>query len=275
MRAKVGMLTAGLIASVLAVGSPVSGQESSTTEPTTTGDTSTTVEPSTTAEAPTTVAETTTIAEPPAAQPESTTTAEPTTTPAQAPASSAETTSTLAVELGSVGPASPGRITPERGPQETTKPLPPPPPTTTTTTVPPDWVLPANSGTGRRAVYSKSLQRVWAVNSEGEVIKTHLVSGRQTPLDPRPGTYSVWSRSRHTHSIQNPTIRWGYMVRFAKGGRGGNIGFHEIPFQYGRPVQTIAQLGQPLSGGCVRQAKPDAIWMWNWAGLGTKVVVLP
>jgi lipoprotein-anchoring transpeptidase ErfK/SrfK len=65
------------------------------------------------------------------------------------------------------------------------------------------------------------------------------------------------------------------MVRFAKGDRGGNIGFHDIPYQYGRPVQTIDQLGQPLSGGCVRQASADAIWMWNWAQLGTVVIVTP
>ena len=45
--------------------------------------------------------------------------------------------------------------------------------------------------------------------------------------------------------------------------------------QFGRPVQSIAQLGQPLSGGCVRQAVDDAVWMWNWAQIGTKVVVLP
>ena len=64
------------------------------------------------------------------------------------------------------------------------------------------------------------------------------------------------------------------MVRFAKGNRGGNIGFHEIPFQYGQPVQSIDQLGDPLSGGCVRQATPDAIWMWDWAQVGTVVVVL-
>ena len=55
------------------------------------------------------------------------------------------------------------------------------------------------------------------------------------------------------------------MIRFAHGGHGGNIGFHEIPIQYGRPVQTVDQLGEPLSGGCVRQAPDDAIWMWNWA----------
>jgi lipoprotein-anchoring transpeptidase ErfK/SrfK len=149
-------------------------------------------------------------------------------------------------------------------------PLPPPPPT-----LPPEWFVPANSGSGRRVVYSKSRQRLWVVDSSGKMIKTHRVSGRQTPLDPRPGTYQVFSRSRYTYSINNPTIKWGYMVRFAHGAQGGNIGFHEIPTQYGRPVQSVWQLGQPLSGGCVRQAIPDAIWMWNWAYIGTKVVTLP
>lgn len=164
-----------------------------------------------------------------------------------------------------------GSLAPRTGNEQVrVAPLPPPPPT-----LPPEWILPANSGTGRRAVYSKSAQRVWAVDGAGNVIKTHRVSGRQTPLDPRPGTYSVFSRSRYTYAIANPTIKWGYMVRFAHGAQGGNIGFHEIPTQYGRPVQSIWQLGQPLSGGCVRQAQPDAIWMWNWAYIGTKVVVLP
>lgn len=158
---------------------------------------------------------------------------------------------------------------------------PPPPPTTTTTTtttlplVPPSWVLPANSGTGRRAVYSKSRQRVWAVDSDGTVLKTHLVSGRLKWCDPRVGTYSVFSRSRYTNSIQNPAVKWGYMIRFTKGCNGGNIGFHEIPKKYGVPLQSIWQLGQPLSAGCVRQGPDAARWMWNWAWVGTKVVVLP
>jgi len=162
-----------------------------------------------------------------------------------------------------------------------TKTPPPPPTTTTTTTLPPppptvpSWVLPANSGSGRRAVYSKSRQRVWAVDSNGTVLKTHLVSGRLKWCDPRVGEYRVFSRSRYTNSIQNPAVKWGYMIRFTKGCEGDNIGFHEIPKKYGVPLQSIWQLGTPLSAGCVRQATSDAQWMWNWAWVGTKVVVLP
>lgn len=201
---------------------------------------------------------------------EVTTTVEPTTT--------AQPTSTVRPPAG---PAYFDEVVPASRPGSTVQTqTPPPPPTTTTTTTtlpppPPAWVLPADSGSGRRAVYSKSRQRVWAVDGSGAVLKTHLVSGNLRWCDPRVGTYSVFSRSRYTNSIQNPAIKWGYMIRFTKGCEGGNIGFHEIPNKYGVPLQSIWQLGQPLSAGCVRQAVTDAQWMWNWAGVGTQVVVLP
>ena len=134
---------------------------------------------------------------------------------------------------------------------------------------------PADSGTGRRVVYSKTKQTVWVYDETDTIIKMHRVSGRQDPGDPLPGVYRVWSRSTTTFAINNPTITWNYMIRFAKGDRDGNIGFHDIPYQYGQPVQTVGQLGQALSGGCVRQAPGDAIWMWNWAQIGTVVVVTP
>ena len=132
--------------------------------------------------------------------------------------------------------------------------------------------VPANSGTGRRIVYSRAMQRIWAIEADGTVVKTHLVSGRL--YEPYAGTYSVYSRSMYTYSVADPNVKWRYMVRFAYGPDGGRIGFHEIPTRFGVPLQSESQLGQPLSGGCVRQSTADAIWTWNWAYLGTKVVVL-
>jgi len=66
------------------------------------------------------------------------------------------------------------------------------------------------------------------------------------------------------------------MVRFAYGPQGGRIGFHEIPtnLQTGAKLQSESQLGLGLSAGCVRQATRDAIYIWHWAPVGTKVVVL-
>jgi lipoprotein-anchoring transpeptidase ErfK/SrfK len=283
MRVKVGILAAGLVASVLSFGAAANADETSTS---TTDETTTSVEDTTTTTDETTT--TTIVCAPPTTDSSPTTSDSTTTTVADCvtpttiddPTTTADTAATTSstTEPGGIGidPASPGAGPPIRGTQVQTRPIPPPPTTTTTTTTTtlPTFGLPSNSGSGRRVVYSKSRQRLWVVDSSGRVIKTHLVSGRQTPRDPSPGSYKVWSRSRYTFSINNPSITWGYMVRFAWGARGGNIGFHEIPNQYGRPVQSVWQLGTPLSGGCVRQSVPDAIWMWNWAQLGTRVVVL-
>jgi lipoprotein-anchoring transpeptidase ErfK/SrfK len=133
--------------------------------------------------------------------------------------------------------------------------------------------LPADSGSGRRVVYSKSIQRVWLIEADGTLYNTHRVSGRMD--QPNPGTYAVWSRALTTCSNVHRNICMRWMVRFAHSFRGDNIGFHEIPRRDGVPLQTEEQLGAPLSGGCVRQSTDDAILMWNWAQLGTVVVVLP
>ncbi|HZB42207.1 MAG TPA: L,D-transpeptidase [Ilumatobacter sp.] len=189
-----------------------------------------------------------------------------TTTAAPATTTAAPTTTVAPLVIDQPG------VTPRRGTQLQVTPTEPPP--LTTTTLPAD-ALPGNSGSGRRVVYSKPRQRVWTVEADGTVSKTHLVSGRLTWNQPLPGTYSVFSKSMFTCNIKNPAICWRYMVRFAKGGdEGDNIGFHEIPKKNGVPVQSVSQLGTPLSGGCVRQATPDAIYMWDWAPVGTRVVVL-
>ena len=214
----------------------------------------------------------------PTSEPESvtTTTQAATTTTTEAPTTTTTTTTEPAPELVVDLPPPPARVTPTRGTQAQITPTLPPPTTTTTTTAPPAWALPANSGSGRRVVYSKSRQRVWTVEANGGVSKTHLVSGRLTWNQPLPGTYSVFSRSSYTCNIKNRDICWRYMVRFAKGPGGDNIGFHEIPTnnRTGRKLQSESQLGTALSGGCVRQRTSDAQYMWAWAPVGTKVVVL-
>jgi lipoprotein-anchoring transpeptidase ErfK/SrfK len=201
------------------------------------------------------------------------TTTAPTTTSTVASTVAPTTTSTVAPMVIDL-PAPPARATPSRGTAaQVTDTLPPPP---STTTLPPELIVPANSGSGRRIVYSKALMRVWTVEADGTLSKTHAVSGRRTWNQPLPGTYSVFSRSSFTCNINNPHICWRYMVRFTKGPSGDNIGFHEIPTdnRTGSPVQSVSQLGQALSGGCVRQATADAQYIWGWAPIGTTVVVL-
>ncbi len=134
-----------------------------------------------------------------------------------------------------------------------------------------DTALPAGSGEGRRIVFSESRQRVWLVDDDAEVVRTYPVSGSMSDnLD--TGTFQVYSRSEDAVGIDGSgTMK--YFVRFTTGDRGAAIGFHDIPIDEGRPVQTVAQLGTPLSHGCIRQAPEDAIALWAFAPIGTTVVV--
>jgi lipoprotein-anchoring transpeptidase ErfK/SrfK len=130
--------------------------------------------------------------------------------------------------------------------------------------------LPAGSGTGKRVVFDVGDQRVWLVEEGGRVRRTYLVSGSVTD-NLEPGSYEVYSTSRHAVGIDDSGTMQ-FMVRFAHGKRAA-IGFHDIPVDGGRPVQTRSQLGTPQSHGCIRQARPDARALWYFAIVGTKVVV--
>ena len=130
--------------------------------------------------------------------------------------------------------------------------------------------VPEDSGEGRRVVFDMSDQRVWLVREDGTVERSYLVSGSLFDnLD--AGSYEVYSRSAHATGIdESGTMR--FMVRFAHGDRAA-IGFHDIPVDDGRLVQTREQLGTPLSHGCIRQWRPDARALWRFAPVGTPVVV--
>lgn len=147
---------------------------------------------------------------------------------------------------------------------------------TTPTTSPPLDLnsVPANSGTGKRIIYSNSGQRVWIVDANDNLVRAFLVSGKKGV--PTPGTYHVMSQSRWTQSkFVTPVIHMEYMTRFAiSPNRKNNIGFHAIPSRDGKAMQTEAQLGTYQSGGCIRMTKDNAIFIFNWATTGTKVVVL-
>lgn len=133
--------------------------------------------------------------------------------------------------------------------------------------------LPADSGTGRRVVYDRLGQRVWAVDDDGAIIRSWLVSGSKYDNEPA-GTFKVYSRSEET-TAWNGKARLPKMIRYFQTDI-GHIGFHGIPteIETGKRYQTDAELGTPLSGGCQRQADLDAAFMWEFAQVGTKVVVV-
>ena len=132
--------------------------------------------------------------------------------------------------------------------------------------------LPPASGSGRRIVFDQGDQRVWLVGDDGEVDRTYAVSGSRFN-NLQPGSYTVQSRTRHATAF-DASGSMEYFVRFATG-FSAPIGFHSVPVDNaGVLEQTKAQLGTPLSAGCVRQWMPDAIALWEFAPVGTPVVVV-
>jgi peptidoglycan hydrolase-like protein with peptidoglycan-binding domain len=132
--------------------------------------------------------------------------------------------------------------------------------------------LPDNAGSGRRVVYNRAGQRVWAVRSDGLILRSWLVSG-STYQNEVPGTHEVYSRSEMS-TAWNGKAWLPKMIRWLKTERGA-IGFHAIPLHVddNSPYQGDAELGSRLSGGCQRQNNLDAEFLWAFATLGTKVVV--
>jgi L,D-transpeptidase catalytic domain len=137
-----------------------------------------------------------------------------------------------------------------------------------------DPAVPENSGSGRRVVYDMGAQRVWLVEHDESVYATHLVSGHRDRVTPGVGEFWVSSRSRTTAVLPSRATTMEYMVRFARGKSGLEIGFHSIPYKYGEPLQSLSELGTPQSAGCVRQALSDAKLLYEWAVEGTWVVVV-
>jgi lipoprotein-anchoring transpeptidase ErfK/SrfK len=133
--------------------------------------------------------------------------------------------------------------------------------------------LPPDSGSGRRLVYYRAGQRVWAVGKDGEIIRSWLVSGSKYNNE-LPGTHEVYSKSE-VSTAWNGKAYLPKMVRWLKTDIGA-IGFHGIPTKVsdGSAYQTEDELGQRLSGGCQRQANRDAAFLWDFADIGTKVVVI-
>jgi hypothetical protein len=131
--------------------------------------------------------------------------------------------------------------------------------------------VPGASGDGRRIVYSNGQQRIWLIETDGSVSHSFRVSGRTGA--PPFGTYYIASKSEMSSS---GSLRLPYMSRFYKASSGKWIGFHGIPLRPdGSPIQTDAELGQPLSHGCVRMNQQDVKVVWDFTPVGTKIVVVP
>lgn len=124
----------------------------------------------------------------------------------------------------------------------------------------------------KHVVYARGDQMVWLVSADGTLFDSYPVSGRATW--PVPGRYKVLSKSPRSQALAGH-VWMKHMVRFIQPTGRAATGFHSIPVTWsGRPIQTEEQLGTFRSLGCVRQRDDKAEQLYDWAPLGTPVIVV-
>ncbi|GGR97550.1 hypothetical protein GCM10010269_40520 [Streptomyces humidus] len=124
--------------------------------------------------------------------------------------------------------------------------------------------LPADSGTGRRVVYSLDADRVWLVGPNDVVTRTFKVAPGS--VDPRPGSYVVTSRSGAVTGTDGTPVE--HVVRFTTV-QDTTIGFSAaLDGSMPEPDPT-------MKTGGIRETVADGAAMWTFATIGRGVVVVP
>jgi hypothetical protein len=130
------------------------------------------------------------------------------------------------------------------------------------------------SGTGRRVVLSQAQNYVWLVRANGSVAAQGPIVDNPGVL--RKGSYTVGSKCGRPAKIRMNTsgnLWLHHFTRFASCG----IGFHRIPVSKssGRQIHPDWMLGTNMqqSHGCIRLSAGLASRLWDFAPVGTRVVV--
>ncbi|AEW96002.1 MULTISPECIES: L,D-transpeptidase [Streptomycetaceae] len=125
--------------------------------------------------------------------------------------------------------------------------------------------VPADSGSGKRVVYSLAGKRVWLVEADGHVARTFpVVPGT---LAPAPGTYHVTYRAPQTTGSDKVAIE--HLIVFDVV-EGRNIGFSAA---VDGSLPTAQNPG--IKTGGIRERTADGDAMWPFAPKGATVVVTP
>ncbi|MFI2351330.1 L,D-transpeptidase [Streptomyces sp. NPDC019443] len=124
--------------------------------------------------------------------------------------------------------------------------------------------LPAKSGVGVRVVYSLFERRVWLVGENGKLTRTFEVM--PSTVSPPPGVYAVTSRSGTVPGSDGVPIE--HVVRFAS--------VDDVAIGFSAAVNgSMASPDPDKKTGGVRMKRADGDAMWEFASIGSKVVVVP
>jgi hypothetical protein len=124
--------------------------------------------------------------------------------------------------------------------------------------------LPAKSGTGKRVVYAPHRKRVWLVDASGAVARTYAVA--PGTVSPVPGSYKVTGHSAQITGSDGTPVQ--HIVYFAV--------FQSVSIAFDAAADGSFPTPDPAKRtGAVREGVADASALWDFAPVGTPVVVVP
>lgn len=152
---------------------------------------------------------------------------------------------------------------------------------TTTTSTP---VLRAGDASAKVVKVDLTAQHLYAYNN-GVLIRDILITSGQPALATPTGTFQILSKLSPTtfYSPWPPGSPYYYpplQINYALGFQGTLLFLHDAPWRgndFGPgtnvPHTTSQGITQTGSHGCVEMSTANAAWLYNWASIGTKLVI--
>ena len=128
------------------------------------------------------------------------------------------------------------------------------------------------AGSGKRIVVSISRQHLWAYNGSREVYSFVASTGLSTSPT-KQGTFQVLDKIPNAYAGQW-NLQMPYWLGIYYVGRIEN-GIHALPILASGQRLWSGYLGRPVSFGCIVLDTLAARQLYQWADVGTKVVVQP
>ena len=111
--------------------------------------------------------------------------------------------------------------------------------------------------------------QVMSIFEEGRLLDSYLISSGKRGMDTPKGEHKIYNKHPRTWSRQYGL----YMPFWMAIAPSGKFGIHELPEWPGGYKEGASHLGIPVSHGCVRLGVGAAERVYNWADIGTPVVI--
>lgn len=122
-------------------------------------------------------------------------------------------------------------------------------------------------------------RHMWACSGKKSVYDTPVVTGMEKlPADLTPrGTYQIYAKETNRYLAgSDSTGKWNdyvyYWMPFLDD-QYGTYGFHDATWRIDSAFGNIDPNSDQASHGCVETSKVAAAWLYNWASIGTTVIV--